>query len=580
MKNTKLILLAMLVAVASMFVVPTFASENFSTVKSKPQKTTSPVIKGQILNNTFSKVSLQLAYGNDRQSFGEATIDKNGNFELHSTVTNNDIYMLVFAEKQNFLIVLSPNENIELVIDADNLRSVPQVSGSESMAFVKNVTDLLANSQSLLDSINHALQVDKNQIFFHGFTQNFAQYYQTNSDVSHDVVEAAQAIDSLKHLTDKCSAKGKLNAKFLNDYCYYANKYMRDMTELFTSVEVFNTGTYTMYDFKNQRVSGNDDFFNEVDQYLRTVETLKSNTTTNVKPFVREAARLLAVRDSLVYNDLFDKKANKVAWCNQVINLVNDKYVLVNEKKSNIEKLTADADEQGRAIYSKAQSKVSAIVQQYQNQYNNASAQNNKDLQDLLLAHKDDIAVLMFLDNFPREKNMDLHSTVVKALYAKYPNQQLVKERYAVETSPATATSVGAVAPDLAFPDPSGQIRKLSDLRGKVVLLDFWASWCRPCRGENPHVVAMYHKYHDKGFEVFSVSLDRDKANWEKAIMADGLIWPNHVSDLKYWSSEAARIYGVSSIPCTFLLDQNGRIIAKNLRGESLAKALQQLFGE
>lgn len=580
MKNSKLILLAMLVSVASMFVVSAFASENFSTIQSKPQKTTSPVIKGQILNNTFSKVSLQLAYGNDRQSYGEAVIDKDGNFELKSTVTNNDIYMLVFAEKQNFLLVLEPNQTIELVIDADNLRAVPQASGSKSMNFVKNVTDLLSDSQLLLDSINHALQVDKNQIFFHGFTQNFAQYYQTNSDVEHDVVEATQVVDSLKHLTDRCSAKGKLNAKYLNDYCYYANKFMRDLTESFTSVEVFNTNSYAMYDFKNQRVSGNNDFFNDVDKYLATVEKFKSNTMTNVKPFVQEASRLLVVRDSLVYNDLFDKKASKVAWCNQVIELVNNKYSLVNEKKSDLEKQMLNADEQGRAIYSKAQNMVSSIVQQYQNQYNNESAKNNKALQDMLLENKDDIAVLMFLDNFPREKYMDLHSQVVKALHAKYPEHQLVKERYAVETSPATATSIGAIAPDLAFPDPSGQIRKLSDLRGKVVLLDFWASWCRPCRGENPHVVAMYHKYHDKGFEVFSVSLDRDKANWEKAIMADGLIWPNHVSDLKYWSSEAARIYGVSSIPCTFLLDQNGRIIAKNLRGESLAKALEQLFGE
>lgn len=580
MKNSKLILLAMLVSVASMFVVPAYASENFSMIQSKPQKTTSPVIKGRILNNTFSKVSLQLAYGNDRQSFGEATIDKDGNFELKSTVTNNDIYMLVFAEKQNFLVVLEPNQTIELTINADNLREVPQVSGSKSMSFVKDVTDLLTDSQLLLDSINHALQVDQNQIFFHGFTQNFAQYYQTNSDVEHDVVEATQVVDSLKRLTDRCSAKGKLNAKYLNDYCYYANKYMRDLTELFTSVEVFNTNTYAMYDFKNQRVSGNNDFFNDVDKYLATVEKFKSNTMSSVKPFAQEASRLLAVRDSLVYNDLFDKKASKVAWCNQVIELVNNKYSLVNEKKSDLEKQMLNADEQGRAIYSKAQNMVSAIVQQYQNQYNNESAKNNKTLQDMLLENKDDIAVLMFLDNFPREKYTDLHSQVVKALHSKYPEHLLVKERYAVETSPATATSIGAIAPDLAFPDPSGQIRKLSDLRGKVVLLDFWASWCRPCRGENPHVVAMYHKYHDKGFDVFSVSLDRDKANWEKAIMADGLIWPNHVSDLKYWSSEAARIYGVSSIPCTFLLDQNGRIIAKNLRGESLAKALEQLFGE
>jgi peroxiredoxin len=136
------------------------------------------------------------------------------------------------------------------------------------------------------------------------------------------------------------------------------------------------------------------------------------------------------------------------------------------------------------------------------------------------------------------------------------------------------------MAPDLAFPNPDGKILKLSDLRGKVVLLDFWAAWCRPCRMENPHVVKEYHLYKDKGFDVYSVSLDRDKASWLKAIQDDGLVWSNHVSDLKHWASEAAAIYGVSSIPATFLIGKDGRIIAKNLRGDALSNALKQLLGE
>lgn len=128
--------------------------------------------------------------------------------------------------------------------------------------------------------------------------------------------------------------------------------------------------------------------------------------------------------------------------------------------------------------------------------------------------------------------------------------------------SPAGKTGIGAIAPDLAFKDPDGKVRKLSDLRGKVVLLDFWASWCGPCRRESPNVRNVYAKYHDKGFEVFSVSLDRDAASWKKAIQDDQLVWPNHVSDLKQWQSEAAAIYGVRSIPSMFLLDRDGRIVA------------------
>jgi len=126
----------------------------------------SPVIKGKVMNNTFSKVTLKLAYGNNSATFGEAEIDKDGNFTLQSTVTNNDIYLLSFAEKQNFLLVLSPGEVVDLVINADNLREIPSVLGSKSMSFAKDVTDLLADSQKLLDSVNHAFKRTRTSCIF------------------------------------------------------------------------------------------------------------------------------------------------------------------------------------------------------------------------------------------------------------------------------------------------------------------------------------------------------------------------------------------------------------------------------
>lgn len=135
-------------------------------------------------------------------------------------------------------------------------------------------------------------------------------------------------------------------------------------------------------------------------------------------------------------------------------------------------------------------------------------------------------------------------------------------------------------APEIAQTDTAGVVRKLSDLKGKVVLIDFWASWCGPCRKENPNVVAAYKKYRDKGFEVFSVSLDQDRSRWINAIQQDGLIWANHVSDLKYWQNEAAGKYGVSSIPRTVLVDKNGIITNHNLRGEALENKLKEIFGE
>ncbi|MBL7964444.1 MAG: AhpC/TSA family protein [Flavobacteriales bacterium] len=137
---------------------------------------------------------------------------------------------------------------------------------------------------------------------------------------------------------------------------------------------------------------------------------------------------------------------------------------------------------------------------------------------------------------------------------------------------------VGAEAPEIRQQTPDGGTLALSQLRGKVVLIDFWASWCRPCRMENPHVKKVYEKYSRKGFEILGVSLDRDHNAWVGAIKQDGLPW-KHVSDLGFWNNAAAQEYGVNSIPFTVLLDREGKVIDKNLRGAALDARLAQIFG-
>lgn len=166
--------------------------------------------------------------------------------------------------------------------------------------------------------------------------------------------------------------------------------------------------------------------------------------------------------------------------------------------------------------------------------------------------------------------------SLMTALDEKYPNTKpIVSLRQQLEE--LRGLSVGQPAPEISLPNPEGEIVNLSDLRGKYVLIDFWAAWCKPCREENPNVVRLYNQYKDEGFEVFGVSLDRTREAWVEAIEQDGLQW-TQVSDLKYFNSEAASTYQINAIPATYLVDPEGNIVAKDLRGISLENKLKGLF--
>lgn len=200
--------------------------------------------------------------------------------------------------------------------------------------------------------------------------------------------------------------------------------------------------------------------------------------------------------------------------------------------------------------------------------------------------HNKSLAVFIALGDVKDQKKY--FELAEKGIGESFPNSQyhqVLKQAVQAINAPAQSApkqngvGIGDLAPELNMPSPEGEIITLESLRGKYVLIDFWASWCGPCRRENPNVVKAYNKYKEAGFEVYSVSLDRDKNRWIQAIKQDGLIWPSHVSDLKQWRSAATGLYGFSGIPYTVLIDKEGKVIATRLRGGQLEAKLQELFG-
>lgn len=190
--------------------------------------------------------------------------------------------------------------------------------------------------------------------------------------------------------------------------------------------------------------------------------------------------------------------------------------------------------------------------------------------------YKDKFATIIALQMLDPQKYPDIYEDVGKALYQKYPQHPIVQMLYKM-ISQQSALSPGSICPDIALPNPDGKEIRLSSFRGKVVLIDFWASWCKPCRQDMPKLVALYKKYKDKGFEIYGVSLDKNKNEWIEAIKKDGIIWPQ-VSDLKFWNSDVVSLFNINAIPYTILIDKDGKILAKGLRGEELEKKLKEVL--
>ena len=202
---------------------------------------------------------------------------------------------------------------------------------------------------------------------------------------------------------------------------------------------------------------------------------------------------------------------------------------------------------------------------------------NGKIIKQFIKEHnKTAVSVFATLNLLNPETDFGFADSMAAVFNKNLPESQYTKA-LVKRLEPLKTLAVGKAAPDITLPTPDGKSLSLSSLKGKYVLVDFWASWCGPCRQENPNVVRMYNKYKDKGFEIFGVSLDESKDKWLGAIQKDQLTW-QHVSDLKGWQSAAAQLYNIQAIPQTVLLDKEGKIIARNLRGPALEAKVAELL--
>lgn len=210
----------------------------------------------------------------------------------------------------------------------------------------------------------------------------------------------------------------------------------------------------------------------------------------------------------------------------------------------------------------------------------------NSELQGFIGANPNSPALVLALANMNAEQDMKAYENVLNQLYSVFAQSPTVQSFYSnfaqmkKRIEDANLLAPGKTAPDFTeFKTDRKKTMSLSDLRGQIVLIDFWASWCGPCRRENPNVVQTYEKYKKDGFTILSVSLDTDVEKWKNAIEQDHLSWPNHVSDLGGWNSKVAKLYQVSSVPFTVLLDREGHVIKTNLRGPALEEELMRIFG-
>lgn len=237
-----------------------------------------------------------------------------------------------------------------------------------------------------------------------------------------------------------------------------------------------------------------------------------------------------------------------------------------------------------RAFQGQGHPKLDSIGKELDATFQEMNKNKRQFIVDFINDNEGKLVTLSAIEALSPDTEQDLYLRVGDALNKTHPESEYVKgfqqrlDQIKAKAEADKKTEIGATAPEISLTTPEGNPIKLSDFKGQYVLIDFWAAWCKPCRAENPHVKKVYEKYKDKNFEIFGVSLDREKEHWVQAIAQDGLPW-KHGSELQFWQSSFVPVYNVQGIPMTVLVDPEGKIIAKGLRSAQLEAKLKELLG-